>query len=71
MRKVRKPHLENKRFWALPEEALRFIIKDAREAAEAMPENPKVGKYLDEINDACAVLFWRREHGANGGLMAA
>ncbi len=30
--------------------ALRHIIKDASEALKAMPDNPKAGFYLDEIN---------------------
>ena len=34
-------------------EALCFIAKDAREAAEAQPEGENVGYYLDE-NNYCA-----------------
>ena len=29
---------------------LHYIIKDAHEAAKAMPDNANVGYYLDEIN---------------------
>jgi hypothetical protein len=29
---------------------LLYIIKDCREALEAMPESPKAGYYADEIN---------------------
>ena len=70
---MRRPYLENERFWELPEASLRYIIKDARAAAEAMKGlNPKKeGKYLDEVNDAATVLYWRREHAANGGLCEA
>jgi len=41
-----------KRLKTLPIEALRFIIKDAQEAINAMPDNPNVGYYLDEISYA-------------------
>lgn len=58
MRKYRT-HIENKRFWDLSADQLRFIIKDAKEAIAAMPDNPKCSKYADEINDACTVLAWR------------
>lgn len=39
---------------------LLFIIKDATEAAAAMPEGPKVGYYLDEVNYAAMELHKRR-----------
>lgn len=38
------------------EAALRFIIQDAKEAAEANPQNPNVGYYLDEVCYAAAEL---------------
>lgn len=41
------------------DEALRFTIKDAREAMEAMPEGPKAGYYADEIH-YCAAELKRR-----------
>ena len=31
---------------------LRFIVKDASEAASANPNNPNVGYYLDEVSYA-------------------
>jgi hypothetical protein len=37
-----------------------FIIKDAMEAANAMPDGPKVGYYLDEVNYAAMELHKRR-----------
>lgn len=44
------------------EPSLRFIIKDAREAMEANPENPNNGYYQDEIHYAAAELR-RRQSG--------
>ena len=40
---------------------LRYIAKDAHEAALAMrPFNPAAeAKYLDQVNDACTVMFER------------
>lgn len=35
---------------------LKFIIKDAREAMEAMPNNPNYGYYADEVNYAAMEL---------------
>ena len=49
-RKVRK----------LSDQSLRFIIKDARKAIEAMPEGPKANYYADEIN-YCASELHRRK----------
>lgn len=42
---------------------LRYIIKDAGKAALAMRNvNPKAeAKYLDQVNDACTILYWRRQ----------
>jgi len=37
-------------------EQLRFIIKDAREAINAYPENPNYGYYEDEIHYCCMEL---------------
>ena len=39
---------------------LLFIIKDATEAANAMPDGLKVGYYLDEVNYAAMELHKRR-----------
>lgn len=60
-------HLENVRFWKLPADQLRFIIKDAGQAVKANPDNPKnhkgPGNYADQINDAGHVLWWRKKKG--------
>lgn len=41
---------------------LRFIIKDAGEAAKNMRDiNPAAeAKYLDQVNDACSELYRRK-----------
>lgn len=41
---------------------LRFIVKDAHEAACAVRSHDAraEAKYLDQINDACTILNWRR-----------
>ena len=39
---------------------LMFIIKDAQAAAMSMPEGPKAGYYLDEVNYAAMELRKRR-----------
>ena len=58
------PHIENVRFWDLPESSLRYIIKDAGEAIAANPLSRKAtGKWADEINDAVAVLHFRKKKG--------
>jgi len=61
-----RPHIENKRFWNLPEFALRYIIVDCREAMAANPDNPKCihgpGNYADQICDASTVIHYRNEH---------
>lgn len=57
----RMDHIEYpKRLESLTEEALRYLIKDAKEAAEAMPEGPNAGYYLDEVNYAVNELYRRR-----------
>ncbi len=42
---------------------LLYILKDAREAADAMRGHSPVAecKYLDQVNDACTVLNYRRK----------
>jgi hypothetical protein len=45
-----------KKLRGLPEESLRYIIKDAREAMKANPENPNNGYYQDEISYAAMEL---------------
>ena len=62
MRPKGAPHIENVRFWELSAHSLIFIARDAHAAERANPYGPKALTYLDEINDACAVLGWRRNH---------
>ena len=40
---------------------LRYIVKDASEAAQAMRDHNPVAeaKYLDQVNDACTILNYR------------
>ena len=57
------PHIENVRFWDLPESSLRYIIKDASQAVAANPMARKAGKWADEVNDAVTVLHWREKKG--------
>jgi hypothetical protein len=45
------------------DEMLRYIIGDANEAAHAMREIGDLkaeAKYLDQINDACTILNYRK-----------
>ena len=60
------PHIENERFWDLPDDSLRYIAKDAHEAMMANPEAKKAihgpGNYADQVNDAITVLGWRKRH---------
>ena len=44
----------------LSDAQLLYIIKDAREAIEANPDNPKAGHYADEIH-YCAAEIKRRK----------
>ena len=48
-------------YHAKSEAELRYIIKDAGEAARAMRGLDAVaeGKYLDQVSDACTVLHYR------------
>ena len=57
------PHIENVRFWDLPESSLRYIIKDAADAVSRLPFAKKAGKWADEVNDAVTVIHWRKKKG--------
>jgi len=57
------PHIENVRFWDLPESSLRYIIKDAADAVSRLPMAKKAGKWADEVNDAVTVIHWRKKKG--------
>tara|TARA_Y100000034_G_scaffold136371_1_gene212445 strand:+ start:4794 stop:7232 length:2439 start_codon:yes stop_codon:yes gene_type:complete len=60
------PHIQNSRFWDLPNSSLKFIAKDAHEAMIANPTSKKAtGKWADEVNDAVTVLSWRKKKGIN------
>jgi hypothetical protein len=45
------------------EAELRWIIKDAGEAAQANPEGVNAGYYADEVNYAASELYRRRTGG--------
>jgi hypothetical protein len=62
MRRIAKP-IPNHPYHAKSDEQLRYIVKDAREAACAMRDhNPQAeAKYLDQVNDACTVRAYRRQ----------
>jgi uncharacterized protein YbjQ (UPF0145 family) len=55
-------HIENVKFWDLPDASLKYIQKDAHDAMKANPKGKKAGKYADEVNDAATVLFWRKKN---------
>lgn len=61
MNEARIP-LEGHPYHDKSDDQLRYIIKDASEAAKAMKEvNPAAeGKYLDQVNDASTVLNYRK-----------
>ncbi len=42
---------------------LRGIVADASETARFQHGMPSEGKYLDQVNDACTVLYHRRING--------
>ena len=65
------PHIENVRFWDLPENQLRYIIKDASEAVKLNPTARKANKWADEINDAVSVLSFRKKKGIKESVMEA
>jgi hypothetical protein len=59
-----------KRLKTMTDDQLRFIIRDAREAAQANPENPNAGFYQDEILYAAAELKRRGKSYARPGRPA-
>jgi len=50
-----------RRVRGLSDASLAFIIQDAKEAMEAMPENPNNGHYADEVAYCAAELARRRD----------
>lgn len=63
--KSKQHPLEDHPYHKKTEAALKYVIKDAGEAAKAMKDHsPKSeSKYLDQVNDASTVLSWRKKHG--------
>jgi hypothetical protein len=61
---MKKPSIENRWFWHLQDSSLKFIIEDCKLAMSALKtidsQHPKIGKYADEINDACTVMYYRK-----------
>lgn len=55
-------HIENVKFWDLPDSSLKYIMKDAHDAMKANPKGKKAGKYADEVNDAGTVMYWRKKN---------
>lgn len=57
--------LKGHRYHELSNDALRFIVRDAADAARAMQglNDAAESKYLDQLNDAQTILFWRYAHG--------
>ena len=45
-------------------DSLRYVIKDCRNAIEALPENPKCEQYMDEIHYCATELRIRNEAAA-------
>jgi hypothetical protein len=60
MTRVTKP-LKGHSYHNKSDAELRYIIKDAREAAECLKDVSETAeaKYLDQLNDACTVLGYR------------
>ena len=54
--------LRGHRYHSLPDDSLRYIIKDAGEALRCMKgfDDKAAAKYADQVNDACTVLNYRR-----------
>jgi hypothetical protein len=57
--------LKGHRYHTLSNDGLRYVIKDASEAAKCareMGDAKGEGKYLDQINDAVTILGTRYHH---------
>jgi hypothetical protein len=59
--KTRKLHLENSKYWDLPNESLKYIIKDALYRQYLLPDCSETSKWLDQVNDAWIVLDTRKQ----------
>lgn len=55
--------LKNQHFYRKSDAELHYIIRDAGQAAELARGFDSVAecKYLDQVNDACTVLYSRRK----------
>jgi hypothetical protein len=68
-RKSKQHPLEGHEYHSKSDDQLRFIMKDAGEAAKAMRTHGTISgdkaeaKYLDQVNDASGVLYWRKNNG--------
>lgn len=58
---MKKASIENSKYWDYTNDSLKYIIKDAKEAVKLMPDCRKTGVWLDQINDACTVLYYRQQ----------
>ena len=59
-----KPILQNQSYWNKSVTELLYICEDAKEAAEATKSIGNLeaeAKYLDQVNDACTVLYHLRK----------
>lgn len=61
MSKIMRHAEYQERLRGLPNRALRFIIQDAQEAIQAMPDGPNAGYYADEVNYAGMELQRRQK----------
>jgi hypothetical protein len=61
---MKRPILQNERFWDLSVTELTYIAKDANlalECATLLGDRNAETKYADQRNDACTVLYHIRE----------
>jgi hypothetical protein len=61
---AKRPHLTNASYWDKPNNQLIYIMRDAYMAAECMKHHDPVAeaKYLEQMNDACTVITYRKGH---------
>ena len=57
--------IEGHEYHRKTDDELRYIMKDAGQAAKAMKDHSPhaESKYLDQVNDAASVLWFRKKHG--------
>jgi len=78
MSKTATKPIPNHPYHSKSDAQLRYIAKDAGEAARAMRgvNEEAEGKYADQVCDACSILGWRQQRDAflsirQGRLLAA